>query len=180
MVPALAGLLALGCDASLADTHERVHPLLHRDSPADGRGRAQLLDSPGYWSTEPARDAEARGQQLLAEVGFGPPGARIGKRVELQFGEPVRFPSKAILPMSWKPAGLDSLFPRLDADVEVGELGPERTQLSISARYTPPLGSLGRVLDRALLHRVAEATVKDFLDRAAQILSPVPATSSES
>jgi len=69
--------------------------------------------------------------------------------------------------MSWKPAGLASLFPTLEADIELGELGPERTQLSISARYTPPLGSLGRVLDRALLHRVAEATVKDFLDGAA-------------
>jgi hypothetical protein len=135
---------------------------------------AELLESPGSWSAAPARDAETRGEELLAEVGFGPPGARIGKRVELQFAEPVRFPSKTILPMSWKPAGLESLFPRLEADIEVGELGPERTQLSISARYTPPLGSLGRVLDRALLHRVAEATVKDFLDRAGQILSAVP------
>jgi len=140
---------------------------------------AALLESPGYWSAEPARDAEERGRQLLAEVGFGPPGVRVDKRVELQFGEPVRFPSKTILPMSWKPAGLEALFPALDADIEIGELGPERTQLSISARYTPPLGSLGRVLDRALLHRVAEATVKDFLDRAAQTLSPVLTASSE-
>ncbi|HYT81208.1 MAG TPA: hypothetical protein VEQ37_18535 [Actinomycetota bacterium] len=136
---------------------------------------AELLDSPGHWSAEPAREAEARGEQLLAEVGFGPRGARIGKRVELQFGEPIRFPSKTILPMSWKPAGLDSLLPRLDADIELGELGPDRTQLSINARYTPPLGSLGRVLNRALLHRVAEATVKDFLDRAARVLARVPA-----
>ena len=119
----------------------------------------------------PARGAEERGEELLAEVGFGPPGARIGKRVELQFGEPIRLPSKTVLPMSWKPAGLEGLLPRLEADIEVGELGPERTQLSISARYTPPFGSFGRVLDRGLLHRVAEATVKDFLDRAGQILS---------
>jgi hypothetical protein len=138
---------------------------------------AELLASPGTWSAEPARGAEARGQELLAAVGFGPPGARIDKHVELQFGEPVRFPSKTILPMSWKPAGLKALFPRLEADIEVGELGPERTQLSISARYTPPLGLLGRALDRALLHRVAEATVKDFLDRVAQGLSRSPAVS---
>ncbi len=109
-------------------------------------------------------------------MGFGPPGARLGKRVELQFGEPIRLPSKTLLPMSWKPAGLEGLLPRLEADIEVGELGPQRTQLSISARYTPPFGSFGRVLDRALLHRVAEATVKDFLDRAGQILSAVRAT----
>ncbi|HVH53627.1 MAG TPA: hypothetical protein VNA32_05770, partial [Actinomycetota bacterium] len=64
------------------------------------------------------------------------------------------------------------LLPRLDADIEVGELGPQRTQLSI-IRYTPPFGSLGRVLDRALLH-LAEAAVKDFLDRAGQGLAAAP------
>jgi len=32
-------------------------------------------------------------------------------------------------------------------------------------RYQPPLGVVGRTIDRVLLHRVAEATVKDFLDR---------------
>jgi len=31
---------------------------------------------------------------------------------------------------------------------------------------------MGRVLDRAMLHRVAEATVKDFLDRLGSALSP--------
>jgi len=49
----------------------------------------------------------------------------------------------------------------------VAGIGASRTQLAISAQYDPPLGSVGRALDRALLHRVAEATLKDFLDRVA-------------
>jgi hypothetical protein len=69
---------------------------------------------------------------------------------------------------------METLIPSLEADIELGELGPGRTQLSISARYTPPLGPLGHALDRALLHRVAEATVKDFLDRVAERLSAPP------
>jgi len=140
---------------------------------------AELLDSPGHWATEPARGAEARCRQLLVDVGFGPPGIRLAKRVEIEFGEPIRLPSKVVLPMAWTPAGLEGLFPSLDADIELGELGPGRTQLSISARYTPPLGTLGRVLDRGVMHRVAEATVKDFLDRAAQMLSSIPAAASD-
>ena len=60
------------------------------------------------------------------------------------------------------------MFPHLDADIEVASLGADRTQLSISARYRAPMGALGRMLDRALLHRVAEATVKDFLDRVGE------------
>jgi len=64
----------------------------------------------------------------------------------------------------WRATGAERLFPHLEADLEVAALGPSRTQLSISARYRPPMGAMGRALDRALLHRVAEATIKDFLD----------------
>ena len=40
----------------------------------------------------------------------------------------------------------------------------------MSARYVPPFGTVGRVIDRAALSRVAEATLKDFLDRVAEAI----------
>jgi hypothetical protein len=83
----------------------------------------------------------------------------------VRLGEPVRFPSMVSLPLTWEPVGRHGLLPRLDADLELGALGGDRTQLAISARYRPPLGVVGRAVDRVLLHRVAEATLKDFLDR---------------
>jgi hypothetical protein len=46
----------------------------------------------------------------------------------------------------------------------------------MSARYLPPWGALGSAVDRALLHRVAEATVKDFLDRVGAALRASAAT----
>jgi hypothetical protein len=134
-----------------------------------------FLRSPEEWIPGLAREAQARGELLLAEVGFGS-GLRLTKQVQIELGKPIRFPSKTVLPMTWRAAGKDSLFPALDADLEVASLGPDRTQLSISARYEPPMGAVGRVLDRTLLHRVAEATVKDFLDQAAAALGAlVPA-----
>ena len=69
------------------------------------------------------------------------------------------------LPLTWEPVGLEGVLPRLDATLELGALGADRTQLAISARYRPPLGVVGQAMDRVLLHRVAEATLKDFLDR---------------
>ncbi len=120
-----------------------------------------------------AGEAQARGDGLLGEVGVGPLGARLGRRVTIQLGEPVRFPSMTSLPLTWEPVGLEGILPRLDADLELGSLGEGRTQLAISARYRPPLGVVGQTLDRVLLHRVAEATLKDFLDRLGRaILSP--------
>jgi hypothetical protein len=130
-----------------------------------------ILLTPSVWASAAATGAESRGVTLLAEVGFGANGSRLAKAVEIEFGPPVRFPSKTVLPMSWRAAGLEGLFPRLEADIEVAPLGPNRTQLSISAQYDPPLGSVGKALDRAVLHRVAEATVKDFLDRTAGTLA---------
>jgi hypothetical protein len=41
------------------------------------------------------------------------------------------------------------------------------------------MGAVGRMLDRALLHRVAEATVKDFLDRVGERLRTADLAKSE-
>jgi hypothetical protein len=145
------------------------------DLPFDDVEQA-LLRSPKEWVPGVAAEAEARGERLLAEVGFGRSAYRIGKKVEIEIADPIRFPSKTVLTMSWRPHGGESLLPSLEADIEVGAMGPARTQLSVSARYRPPLGIVGRIVDRALLHRVAEATVKDFLDRAGKsILAIDPA-----
>jgi hypothetical protein len=130
---------------------------------------AALVSEPEAWLPGLARDAESRGERLLAEVGFAVDDAhRLDKRVEIGFGEPHRIPTKTILPMTWHATGVEGLFPSLEADLEVASLGPNRTQLSISARYRALMGALGRALDRALLHRVAEATAKDFLDRVGE------------
>jgi hypothetical protein len=127
-----------------------------------------LLSDPTEWVPGLLRDAEHRGERLLTEVGFATEARRIDKEVEIQIGSPYRIPSKTLLPMTWKATGAEQLFPQLDADIELAALGTSRTQLSISARYRPPMGLIGRAIDRALLHRVAEATIKDFLDRVGE------------
>ena len=131
---------------------------------------AAILDDPERWIPGLLRAAEDRGQHLLAEVGFAVDTRRIDKQVEIELGAAIRTPSKTVLPMTWRATRPEGLFPQLDADVEVASLGADRTQLSISARYRAPMGAVGRVLDRALLHRVAEATVKDFLERVGERL----------
>ena len=129
---------------------------------------AALLANPSNWVPGMARAAGELGEGLLAEVGFAVrEDRRIDKEVEIWIGEAHHASGKTRLPMSWKATGSGRLFPSLDADLEVAGIGASRTQLAISAQYDPPLGSVGRALDRALLHRVAEATIKDFLDRVA-------------
>ncbi len=122
-----------------------------------------LTRAPESWVPGLAREADGRGTRLLAEVGFGEH-ARVERNVEIELGAPVRMAQKTLLPIRWKAADSPGLFPSLEADLEVAPIGPRRTQLAISARYVPPFGAVGRAMDRALLHRVAEATLKDFVD----------------
>lgn len=130
---------------------------------------AALLDDPQAWLPPFATEANQRGDDLLAEVGFGEK-VRLRRLVHIELGEPVRAATKTVLPLRWTAADATGLFPGLDADLEIAPLAPGRCQLAMSARYVPPLGVMGRALDRAVLFRVAEATLKDFLDRVAERL----------
>lgn len=139
--------------------------------PADEVERT-LTDGSASWLPGLAEHANDHGEELFAEVGFGDD-VRIARRVEIELGEPVRMATKVTVPLRWTAAGAPRLFPSMDADLEIAALGPSVTQVAMSARYTPPLGTLGRAIDRAVLHRVAEATLKDFMDRLrATLLDP--------
>jgi hypothetical protein len=148
-----------------------LHYYVEMDKPAK-QVEADLLDSPSTWMPALASGALARGEAMLAQVrarpaeAAGPTGLARSDCPEIQLGEPVRFPSKLSLPMSWD-AGGRVLLPRLDADLELGSLGSMRSQLAINGRYQLPPSTDGRITDRLAFHRIAEATIKDFLDRVA-------------
>jgi hypothetical protein len=126
-----------------------------------------LARDPRAWLPGLAEGANHQGDLLLAEVGFGG-NVRIKRTVVIDLGEPVRSDAKIVFPLRWTASGAAGLFPALDADLEVAPLRPGRTQLAMSARYVPPFGVVGRAIDRAVLSRVAEATLKDFLDGVAE------------
>jgi hypothetical protein len=129
-----------------------------------------LLSAPESLIPSIASFADDRGQHLLAEVGFPVDGHRVSKNVEIDVGAPVASTGKTWIPISWRATGPAGLFPVLDAELEFASLGRELTQLSLSGRYQPPLGLVGRTIDKALLSRVAEATIKDFVDRLARAI----------
>ncbi|HZB01921.1 MAG TPA: hypothetical protein VE800_07425 [Actinomycetota bacterium] len=128
-----------------------------------------LSHDPRAWLPGLAERANHRGDLLLAEVGFGEV-VRIKRTVVIELGRSVRSGTKTVFPLRWTSSVAAGLFPSLDADLEVAPLGPGRTQLAMSARYDPPFGPVGRAVDRAVLSRVAEATLKDFLDRVAETI----------
>jgi hypothetical protein len=69
-----------------------------------------LLDAQPGWLSAMAGEAQTRGDELLGAVGVGP---RLGRRVAIALGEPVRFPSMTSLPLTWEPVALEGLLPRV-------------------------------------------------------------------
>ncbi len=131
---------------------------------------AAFMNQPEALLRRLAGEADHKAEQLEVEVGFRTPGGRVRRTVELIVGEPVAVSGRLLLPIEWKPLHGHHLLPSLQGELEVGGLGPQRTQIALSARYQPPLGFLGSAADRALMHRVAEATIRDFVQRLAQAI----------
>ena len=57
-----------------------------------------------------------------------------------------------------------------DSEADQRPLDPDRTEVTLSGNYRPPLGRAGQVLDDALLARVARSTVRSLLRRFARAL----------
>jgi hypothetical protein len=67
--------------------------------------------------------------------------------------------------LEWQAARHPGLFPTMQAVLSIYALTATVTQLDLQGDYEPPLGPLGRVIDAALGHRVAEASVHRFIEQ---------------
>ena len=127
----------------------------------------------GEW----AHDAYRSGEHRAATMRVGPT-AGPAKEVLIRVEPVVRTGDVVTMSLTWEATGVPRLFPRLEADLVAARVSDGETQVSLRGSYTPPLGPVGRALDRALFHRLAESTVKEFVDRiaaytAAEIVRPL-------
>ena len=126
-----------------------------------------LIDGFEDWAGAAYRE----GEELRATLGPGHGGDLLAKTVRIRVGEPVRGTAETAIPLVWEATGTPGLFPKMEADLVIAALGPELSQVALRGTYEPPLGILGRALDRTLLHRLAEASVKGLVDRIAHAVA---------
>jgi len=125
-----------------------------------------------------SRDAYGEGITGLARVGPLGSAPGVSRLVEAHVRDLVASDGSAGVALRWEATGPGGrLFPALDADLKLRPDGEQATVLTLVGAYRPPLGSLGAGLDRAILHRVAGATIRAFLNRVADaIVHPAGAT----
>jgi hypothetical protein len=118
-----------------------------------------------------SEDAYDLGTAGLARVGI--PG--LSKLVRVQAHDLAVTPESVGLAIRWEATGpAGELFPVLDADVRLVRTGERAAVLTMSGVYRPPLGALGQALDRAILHRVAAATIRGFIAQVAARIADQP------
>jgi hypothetical protein len=109
------------------------------------------------------------GDELLARIGKTLGQVPIYKHTRFRVGEPRADATRGqtVVPISLQPTGGPPLFRDMEGDLEVESFGALRTQLTLSVTYESPTGALADAIDRALLHRLADAAVEGFVQRLA-------------
>jgi hypothetical protein len=131
----------------------------------------RVLAEDNGWLAPLSAAAMDEGEALRMRVGPTGDLPMLSKAVRCEVGQALTRGDVTVVPLTWRATSTPGLFPVLSADLEVAPLDPELTQLTIHGRYEPPLGAIGRRLDRLLMHRIAEATVRAFLDRLVSTLA---------
>ena len=119
-------------------------------------------------ASERARDL---GAKLHAHVGPIDVTAEVAVEIgpmdetELASGRPC-----LRVPISWRAVHATRAFPVMTAELAIYPLTSTETQLELSGSYEPPLGAVGRAIDAAVLHKIAEASVLELLQEIARFL----------
>ena len=110
----------------------------------------------------------------LMRLGLSALGDLVTREVRVRIGSTTALEEGVVVPLRWEDGRRPNLFPVLDGNLEVASVGPSQSRLVLYATYRPPFDGVGRALDRALLHRVAESTVRSFLRKVAETLQEWP------
>jgi hypothetical protein len=111
---------------------------------------------------------------LATAIRVGPFGEvpGVSKLVRVRFLDPVYRAEAMTVGLRWEATGITGgLFPVLDADISLTPAGEQTARLAMAGAYRPPLGRFGAGLDRAILNRVATATIRSLLRSVADALA---------
>jgi hypothetical protein len=149
--------------------------MVHAECGATQARLAQIASASGLISASQA--AYQDGLTHLIRVGpFGDtPG--VSKLVAVRVLDPVYREDTMTVALRWEATGATgSLFPVLDANISLSPAGEHSTGLALTGTYRLPLGRAGAALDKAILSRVATATIHALLHSIAHaVTSPVAA-----
>jgi hypothetical protein len=128
---------------------------------------AALAEGPENWMPGMFESATAKITELEADT----PAGRLTRYAKIEVGAAKVAGREIVVPISWRSLEAQPLFPILSGRLRLYRLPDGTNRLELEGRYEPPAGAIGRAADAAALYGVAEATVDEFVERVAAVLS---------
>ncbi len=113
--------------------------------------------------------AALRAKDVASELHVNFAGIEIGADVDISVKaikkrpKKIMSPPRTILKLEWEASKMPHLFPFMKAELSASPLTATETLLEFEGIYEPPFGLLGKALDAFAGHRVAEASVHQFI-----------------
>lgn len=120
--------------------------------------------------------AATRANTLASELHVNIAGIEVGTEISITvksvdvLEKTVTAPESTRIEIEWEAAKMPGLFPLMKAELNIYPLTATETQLDLAGKYEPPLGIFGSALDAAVGHRIAEASVHQFISDVAAYL----------
>jgi hypothetical protein len=127
------------------------------------------------------RAAEARARSLAAQLrvdlgGLGLAYLSVEADIDITIhsieerGPESGQPPLTQIQLEWEAVAMPHLFPLMKAELSVYPLTSTETQLDFSGVYEPPLGTLGKIVNAVIGHRIADASIHRFVSDVAAYL----------
>ena len=113
--------------------------------------------------------AAARAKSVASELHVNFAGIEVGTEISISVTgvkndeETARSGPITRIELEWEAAKMPRLFPFMKAELSIYALTDGETQLDLLGNYVPPFGLLGSAMDAVIGHRIAEASVHQFI-----------------
>ncbi len=120
--------------------------------------------------------ASMRANTVASELHVNIAGIEVGTDISIRVKAVEDVPAKGLhsattrIQLEWEAVKMPGLFPFMKAELSIYPLTSTETQLYLSGNYEPPLGVLGSLIDTVVGHRIAEASVHQFITDVAVYL----------
>jgi hypothetical protein len=119
------------------------------------------------------RSAAHRARSIAAELHLDVGGIGIKADIKISVRdveEKVLSTPTTRLLLEWEAATMPRLFPLMKGELSVYPLTSTETQLDFLGVYKPPFGAVGKTVNAAVGHRIAEVSVHRFVSEVAGYL----------
>jgi len=118
--------------------------------------------------------AESRAGEVAAGLHVKVVGFDVTKNVEIHIKSYTEIETnngkKMTILLEWQAAQNAGMFPSMTAHLDIYPITKTETQLDFNGEYEPPMGLMGKAIDAVLGHRIAEASVHQFVEEVAAYL----------